>query len=122
MGAILILDDENLVRDIAARALTKAGYHAIPVADPEEAVRIGDSFADEISLLITNHRLPKGQSGREVAERLLRSRPNMRILHISGYSGAKLRNAGSIIPGGFFLGKPFLPSQLLAKVREILGQ
>jgi two-component system, cell cycle sensor histidine kinase and response regulator CckA len=118
---ILLLDNEQIVRDIAAAALTKAGFTVLETVNANAAISRAASCAEEIALFIINHRLPEGLTGREVAEKILELRPNMQVLHISGYPERRLRIEGDITPGGFYLAKPFLPRQLVDKAREILG-
>lgn len=119
---ILLLDDEKIVRDIAVAALTKAGFTVLETANVDDAITLAANHAGEIELFITNHRLPEGLTGREVAEQILQLRPAMLVLHISGYPEQRLRIEGDITPGGFYLAKPFLPRQLVEKAREILSQ
>src|ERR1044071_1688476 len=119
MRTILLLDDEQVVRDIAEVALTRAGYRLLETADPEEAIAAAASYRSEIALFITNHKLPDGRTGREVAEEILKTRPGMPVLHISGSPEEQLRTADNLTLGSFYLAKPFLPRQLVQKVTAI---
>lgn len=121
MSVILLLDDEQLVQEVSKSALTRAGYTVLATAQPDEAIAAATSHQGKIALFITNRRLPDGRSGREVAEQILETRPGMPVLHISGYPEEQLRDEGDITPGGFYLTKPFMPAQLVAKVKEVLG-
>ena len=97
--------------------LKRAGYEVVATGSPDEAIAASQSYAGEIPLFVTNHRLPDGKTGREVAEELLQSRPNMFVLQISGFPEQQLVTDGSLMPGAFFLAKPFLPKQMVAKVK-----
>jgi two-component system, cell cycle sensor histidine kinase and response regulator CckA len=121
MKTILILDDEKSVRDVAYLVLKRAGFEVLSTATAEEAVRVAATHAGYIDLFITNHRLADGSSGRDVAEQIRATRPELPVLHISGYPERHLKAEDSITPGGFYLAKPFSPPALVAKVTEILG-
>jgi len=116
------LDDEQTVRNVASTALERAGFSVIATATAEEALLISTSDSVSIGLFITDHLLPEGFTGREVAERIQQVHPEVRVLHISGYLEEQLRRDGDLTAGGFFLRKPFYPRDLVAKVTEILGQ
>ena len=77
------------------------------------------SYPGEISVFITNYRLPSGVSGRDVAEEILKSRPGLPVLHVAGYPEAQLRGQGMLASGSYYLAKPFFPRQLVMKVNEI---
>jgi DNA-binding response OmpR family regulator len=121
MSTILILDDEQTVRDIAVRALAAAGHDVIATGSPDEALAAAEAGEGAIHLFITNHVLPDGRTGREVAEALRASRPDLLVLHISGFPERTLRAEESLTPGGFYLGKPFYPKDFVAKVNQILA-
>lgn len=120
--AILVLDDEQMVREIISTALARAGYRVLASADADEAIAAAAAYRGDIALFITNHLLPDGRTGREVAIELLKSRPAMAVLHISGFPEKQLRQERSILPTGHYLRKPFLPRQLVSKVEEMLGK
>src|SRR5215217_276888 len=103
---ILLLDDEKMVRDVAVSALKSAGFAVIQAESAEDALAKATAYSGDIPLLITDHRLPGGMTGRQVAECLLRERPAMRVLHMSGYPMAQLEAEGSLTRGGYYLAKP----------------
>jgi CheY-like chemotaxis protein len=116
---ILVVEDERAVRTLACRALRHYGYTVLEAGDPEDALRLADEYAGRIHLLLTDMVMP-GMSGRELAGRLLPSRPGMAVLYTSGYTdGAIVQHGvlGSDVP---FLHKPFRPAALAQKVREVL--
>src|SRR4051812_14851986 len=102
---ILVLDDEAMVLRLMAGALMRAGYTVIETTRGQEAIDKAAKYDGEIKLLITNHRLPDGMSGRDVAEIILKHRPAMLVLHISGYPEETLRGEGSLTPGSHYIAK-----------------
>jgi DNA-binding response OmpR family regulator len=122
MSVILLLDDEKVILDLVTTTLTAAGFKVLTTSGADEAIGTAASHQGDISLFITDHRLSCGSSGREVAEKILQTRPTTPVLHISGYPEEDLRLEGSFTPGGFYLGKPFLPKELVAKVKKIVGR
>jgi PAS domain S-box-containing protein len=120
METVLLVEDEALVRRLAARVLREQGYTVIEAADGEEALRVAQSHAEmEIHLLLTDVVMPR-MSGREVAEHLLRMRPRIRVLYTSGYTENSIVHHGVMEDGVAFLQKPFKPDALARKVREVL--
>src|SRR6185503_11252070 len=83
-STILLVDDEDVFREIACDVLEDAGYHVLSAADAREARDISRSFEAPIGLLITDVVMP-GMSGPELAQGLLAQRPSMRVLYLSGY-------------------------------------
>jgi two-component system, cell cycle sensor histidine kinase and response regulator CckA len=113
---ILLVEDENSVRRVARRALELNGYTIFEAADGPTALRL--AAENEIDLLVTDVMMP-GMLGPEVAAELVKSRPGLRILFMSGHSDEIVRG-GLLNPATPFLAKPFTPAQLALKVREAL--
>ena len=118
-ATILLVEDEEAVRRVTARTLRRAGHLVFETGSPRAACALFDQHADEIDLLLTDVVMPE-MHGSALAERLVRERPNLRVLFVSGYSNA-LPAAGRGKPGSVVLSKPFGPSQLLDTVASILG-
>lgn len=119
---VLIVDDEDGVRDFIERALSRLGYHVTAVSSGEEALeKVRGYFAEPIDLLITDVVLP-GMSGPELASALGASRPAMPILYISGYASDVTAFHG--LPGlaAHVLAKPFGMDTLVRRVRTILDE
>jgi PAS domain S-box-containing protein len=118
-GTVLLVEDEKDVRELARRVLEKGGYRVIPVSSAREALLVAEGSA-VIDMVVTDVVMPGGMSGVEMGERLSRSRPTLPVLYVSGYTDEPRihgRNTAESLP---FLGKPFQPSQLLARVAEML--
>src|SRR5713101_7637385 len=118
---ILLVEDQPQVRELAHMVLTGKGYSVMVAATPEEAERACEQRDCEIHLLLTDVIMP-GASGRELAKRLALRQPNMRVLYISGYTFNVIAQGGLLEDGVAFLQKPFTPSTLAEKVREVLDR
>lgn len=92
----------------------------MPVKADYFAMELSNAFEGMIDLVISDHTL-KTMTGRQVAEKIRQSRPNIKILHISGRTREELEEEGGLIPGAAFLAKPFLPKELIENVRAILA-
>jgi PAS domain S-box-containing protein len=116
---ILLAEDEAVVRDLVQEILEQAGYTVLAACDGREALRLSKQHPGEIDLMVTDVVMP-GLSGRDVAERLWLSRPDTKVLYMSGYTDVTVFDPGVLDPGSEFLQKPFSSSELAQKVREIL--
>ncbi len=117
---ILIVEDEDLVRDLAQRVLQRSGYKVLIAADAVQAIRLCDEYAASIDLLITDVVMPGGLSGRDLAEHLKQTRPTTRVLFMSGYTDSTIVHHGMLEEGVMFMQKPFTPLALARQVREML--
>lgn len=119
---ILVVDDEDGVRDFIDRALSRLGYHVTAVSSGEQALElVGGYFAEPIDLLITDVVLP-GMSGPELAATLGTSRQGMPVLYVSGYASDVTAFHG--LPGlaAHVLAKPFGMDSLVRRVRTIIDE
>lgn len=112
---ILLAEDELEIRRLFSDTLTKEGFDVLTASDGEAALRHARNHVGTIDLLITDVEMPK-LDGFDLRERLLEERPDVKLLVISGNLGPNIE--GTEFP---LLRKPFLPSELAAKVRQILG-
>ncbi len=116
---VLVVEDEPAVRSLIGRVLSKRGYVVIEAANGREALeRAGESLRP-VDLLISDIVMPE-MDGPELARRLGETRPGLPVLLISGYSHDAIVREGAFPAGAAFLGKPFTPSELAARVEEIL--
>jgi len=117
---ILLVEDEEAVRDLIFTVLTEQGYEVIPSSDPKHAEQIVARDKREFHLLLTDVVMP-GCSGRELAARVAIRRPGIRVLYMSGYTDNVITSGGMLEKGLAFLQKPFSPAVLIQKVREVLS-
>jgi PAS domain S-box-containing protein len=115
---ILVVEDDELMRDLAREVLEMKGYEVFTAATPGEALRIAER--EKIELLVTDVVMP-GMNGIELAESLHKQHPDLRVLFMSGYTDTALKDRGVMDPGAHFIRKPFKNKALTARVREILG-
>jgi PAS domain S-box-containing protein len=116
---ILLVEDEDAIRRVISLSLQLHGYTVVEAADGSEAIALCELNSPPIDLLITDVVMPL-MSGPELAQRVTRARPNLRVLFISGYIDRALIHQGLRQPGTAFLQKPFTPDTLASKVREFL--
>jgi PAS domain S-box-containing protein len=122
---ILLVEDQPQVRELARLALSEKGYTLLVTSSPEDAESACSKHGAEVHLLLTDLILP-GISGRELARRLTARHPKMRVLYMSGYTYNIMAKGpaqdGLLEDGMAFLQKPFTPSALAEKVREVLDR
>jgi CheY-like chemotaxis protein len=118
--SILVVEDDESVRQVLALALRRLGYRVLEAANGVEAVQLWHSHGDRVSLLLTDMVMPEGLTGRELAERLRGLKPNLRVIYTSGYSTEWAHAGGAASPGMRFLGKPYQMAELAKVVRECL--
>jgi two-component system cell cycle sensor histidine kinase/response regulator CckA len=118
---ILLVEDNPTVRVIAREVLQRQGYHVLEALDSEGALEITEKHEGEIALLLTDVIMPQ-MSGRELADRFARLRPEARVLFVSGYTDDAIVHHGVLEREMHFLQKPFTGDALLRKVREVLGE
>jgi PAS domain S-box-containing protein len=120
-GTVLIVEDEEGVRELTRQILSRAGYKVLLAAEPGEALALFNEHADEITLLLTDVVL-QNMSGRELAQRIEAKSAMVRILYMSGYTDDAVLHNGVLTAGAQFLQKPFTTETLLRKVEEVLGK
>jgi len=116
---ILLVEDEAEVRHLARQVLTGQGYKVLESANGQEALQVVSRYTDPIHLLLTDVVMP-GLNGKALAEQLARTRPNLKIIYISGYIDEAIAHHGVLEPGIILLQKPFSPTELARKVRDVL--
>ena len=118
---ILLAEDEKMVRNLVAESLKLHGFTVLKAANAEEALLIGERHEGPIHLLLTDVVMPR-MSGKELADQLLRLRPDARVLYMSGYTDQAIVHHGILDEDIAFIGKPFTPDALVLKVVEVIGQ
>ncbi len=118
---VLFVEDEELVREVAAPALRDLGYAVLEAPDGEVAIRLADAYPDAIHVLLTDVILP-GMNGRQLADTLMRRRPSVKVLFVSGYTATVIRSYDVSTAGLAFLPKPYTPNALARRVRELLDR
>jgi CheY-like chemotaxis protein len=118
---ILLAEDEDMVRNLARESLEMHGYTVLEAANAGEALLICQQHQGQIHLLLTDVVMPR-VSGKELAEQLVRLRPDMRVLYMSGYPDQAIMHHGILDADVAFIGKPFMPDALALKVVEVLQQ
>jgi PAS domain S-box-containing protein len=115
---ILLIEDEDPVRLATAAILRRQGYTVLDAQNGGEALLICEQYGKKIDMLLTDLILPR-MSGRELAERLKTSIPDLSVLYVSGYTADAVAMINEV-EGTHFLQKPITPNALLRKVREVL--
>jgi PAS domain S-box-containing protein len=116
---VLLVEDDETVRELAEVILARQGYRVIGADSPKKAEEIAMKRAQEIDLVLTDVIMP-AMSGRELVKKLLARNAKMRVLYMSGYTDNVIAEGGVLEEGLAFLQKPFTPLALAQKVREVL--
>ncbi len=119
-GTILVAEDEDAVRLLIRRVLERQGYTILLARDGEEALRLAHESATPPDVLLSDIVMPR-LGGPELARRLRRDLPALRVILMSGYTDDAYVLHGAIDEHVVFLGKPFVPDELTRAVREALG-
>lgn len=117
---ILLVEDDDLVREFTHATLTSLGYDALAVSDGAAALEIleNDSHFD---LLLTDVILGGPMNGRQVADASRSVAPGIRVLYMSGYTENVIVHNGRLDPGTQLLVKPFRRVDIASKIREVLN-
>jgi CheY-like chemotaxis protein len=119
METILFVEDLESLRQVISDSLGQLGYRVLSAASGEEALALAASCKDEVDLLLTDVVMPQ-MKGPELAQKLLVSRPRLKVIYVSGYAQGVLAPHGVLEPGTILLQKPFSIKVLAAKLREVL--
>jgi len=119
-GTILLVEDSDVVRDVVARMLEAGGFTVLPASSGDDALSISRRRDAPIDLLLTDIVMPE-MNGVELADRLEREHPDMRILFMTGYAEAVVVNEGILGKHRECIGKPFTQEQITKRVRKILS-
>jgi CheY-like chemotaxis protein len=116
---VLLVEDEDNVRQLTRHYLEMQGYAVLEAADPAAAIEISNAHSGPIHLLLTDVIMP-GMNGHELAQRITSVRPESKVLYMSGYTEGAIGNNGTLEAGVSLLQKPFTLPALKAKLREVL--
>jgi CheY-like chemotaxis protein len=109
---VLVVDDQDVVRDVIKLSLESAGYRVLEAATPSEAIAVARDAGAEVDLLVTDVVMPE-MDAFELADRITCELPAVRVLYTSGYTDAAAE--------GPFIQKPFTPAQIVEKVGAVLN-
>ncbi|MDO8736988.1 MAG: ATP-binding protein, partial [Thermoleophilia bacterium] len=118
---VLIVEDDPEILNISRIVLEKAGYQVLSASSPVTALNLAEQHQGVISLLVTDVIMPE-MNGKALRDRLVASRPGIKVLFMSGYTADVITHRGVLDPGVMFLQKPFSVNELAAKVREVLDK
>jgi signal transduction histidine kinase len=116
---ILVAEDDRQVRDLTVAILKACGYAVLDVESARDAVQLCQQHGGEIHLFLADV-VMREMSGPDLARRVQNVRPRMKVLFMSGYTDSDIVHQGMLDPGIEFLAKPFTPSALAGKVRQVL--
>ena len=117
---VLIVEDEEALREVTRRIFTRNGYKVITAANGPEALRIAGDHPGEIHLLVTDVVMPQ-MLGKEVAEKMRLIKPEIEVVFMSGYARPVLASQGRLDPGVALVEKPFSEADLLAMAGQVLN-
>jgi len=117
---ILVAEDEPVLRELVVNILEFCGYRIYQADTGPNAIKVWQEHRDEIKLLLTDMVMPGGMSGRQLAERLQKDDPHLKVIYTSGYSPGMAGKDIALLEGFNFLPKPYPPSRLAQVVREAL--
>lgn len=118
--SILLVEDERALRDPMRRGLELQGYRILEATNADEALVICRDREKAIDMMVTDVVMP-GMDGLELGKEAKKLRPDLKILYMSGYSDDVISRRGTLKEGMAFLQKPFTPSDLAARIRDLLG-
>jgi CheY-like chemotaxis protein len=120
--SILVVEDDNMVRKLAVETLTTYGYQVTEAPEAEKALDVIEKRNGEIDLILTDIVIPGDLSGTELAQEILRSYPQLKVLFMSGYTEDTIVRHRLVEERINYLQKPFSPHHLLKKIRAILDE
>ncbi len=116
---VLLVEDDYGVRELAESVLTEYGYHALVAESPAEAIELAKKHSGEIDFLLTDVIMP-GMTGKDLAEKIIKTNPKMKILYMSGYTDNAIVQHRVLNKKVEFIQKPFTPLALLKKIRQMI--
>ncbi len=118
---ILLVEDEQQIREVVSRVLTRTGYRVLVASTGREGLELAAQHGAEISAVVTDVVLPH-LGGQELVAQLRQERPSLPVIFVSGYTQGRVLEAELQQPRTLFLAKPFTPSDLARSVRDLLDR
>jgi two-component system cell cycle sensor histidine kinase/response regulator CckA len=119
-GTVLLIEDDDAVREFAREVLRARGWRVVEAAGPAQALAIASEGADAFDVVVTDVVMP-AMSGGELADRLQQFRPGIPVLFVSGYADDDVIGRGQLRPGRQLLSKPFTGAELAYRVQELFA-
>jgi CheY-like chemotaxis protein len=120
-AAILLVEDDEMVRNLTSLTLRKHGFQVREASSPEAALQLMEEVrSSDVDLLLTDVVMPR-MSGRELAQEITRRHPGIKILFMSGYTDTAIVQHGVLEEGVNFIQKPFSPKELVRRLQELLN-
>lgn len=119
-ATILLVEDDEAVREITAAILQEIGYSTLIAPTPQDALDLCSAGREPIDLLLTDVIMP-GMNGKELSQRIAEHRPDIKVLFMSGYSAEIINQKGIPAAGRYFIQKPFDRRALDLKIQSILS-
>jgi two-component system cell cycle sensor histidine kinase/response regulator CckA len=117
---VLVVEDEDALREVARRIFARNGYQVITAASGPEAIEIVRTYQGDIHLLVTDVVMPQ-MLGKEVSERILAIKPDIEVLFMSGYARRVLTSQGMLDPNVALVEKPFSEAELMGMTAQVLN-
>lgn len=118
---ILVVDDEEPLRAVIADLLTQLGYTVLSAGNGDDALAVAADYKGRIDLLLSDV-IMEGLPGPELAEKLSLSRPELKVVFMSGFADSSLAPNGILEPGTVLVQKPFTIRMLSSRLREVLDK
>ena len=112
---ILFVEDDPVVREMTCDILRQSGYVVLPADSERQALKAWDRFAKRIDVLLTDVMIPYRSTGLELARKLKRAKPDLKVVFTSGF-GPEICSGVPVLTGGLFLPKPFSATALLQTI------
>jgi len=117
---VFVVEDESVLRELVREILTAHGYHVLEAADGVEALDMWGENREKVDVLLTDIAMPRGVSGRDLAEKLRKDEPRLPVIFSSGYSQEMFERTDDTVRGATYLSKPYHPADLAQAVRHAL--
>jgi PAS domain S-box-containing protein len=119
---LFVVEDEDALRQLVVTVLEACGYTVIAAHSGVNALELWPEYASRVQLLLTDLVMPGGVTGRELAERLRKDKPDLRVVYTSGYTATQSGTGEPLVEGANFLQKPYQPDMLARIVRAALDR